>query len=122
MAKELVLHEEICKSLQILDLFNEPTLTDVCEKSLKKIATNEPWPQKKLSKASEKLGIPLVELENCFNALAMLWLEMTKQLRQTSKLTLSCLELLGIPKDEFLAQFWSQKAYLQIGTTFLPSS
>ena len=63
---------------------------------------------KLLKKASSKLNVVPDQLERCLQALAILFLEVTKQLKSYNRV-LTSLEMLRIPHAEQVTRYWAKE-------------
>ena len=63
---------------------------------------------KLLKKASSKLNVVPDQLERCLQALAILFLEVTKQLKSYNRV-LTSLEMLRIPYAEQVTRYWAKE-------------
>lgn len=113
MAKELIFGEESCQHLQLLESLNKDAVLEFAAISLQILDSGKTPSLKTLNKASAKLNVDADQLANCLKALALLFLEMTKQLK-SSKRALTSLELLGIGHAETLTTFWTENVRMKI--------
>ena len=105
MAKELIFHEDLCNHLDTLSSIPVDSIDECCLISLEVLNNDKHLSAKLLNRASAKLNIDPGQLEKCLRALAVLFLETTKQLKSYQRV-LTSIEMLRIPHSARLADFW----------------
>lgn len=113
MAKELIFGEDSCQDLQLLEVLDQNAVLEFATISLQILESGKTPSLKTLNKASAKLDVDAEKLEKCLKALAVLFLEMTKQLK-SSKRALTSLELLNIGHAETLTTYWIENVRTKI--------
>ena len=108
MAKELILHEDICNHLDILSSIPIDSVDECCEISLEVLNNDKHLSDKLLKRASAKLNVDQEQLEKCLRALNVLFLEASKQLKSYQRV-LTSLEMLRIPHATRLTEFWAKE-------------
>ena len=118
MSKELILQELDIRNLDFISNLQPESVIECCQVSLAYLTRGNHLSSKALTKAASKLSLEPRELKNCLEALAHLFWQSTKQMKNKSR-CLTSYQRLGIPYPEMLTDFCFEEVVPMLSTFIL---
>ena len=104
MSKDLILQEMDLRNLDFIRDLKSESVIECCRVSLAYLTHSNHLSLKALAKAASKLGLEPKELKDCLQAMAHLFWQSTKHMKNKSR-CLASYQRLGIPNPEILTTF-----------------